>query len=201
MDLDFDYFSMVLAGVVRAITDDQMILEHQLNQANTKIDSKLIIRNRYTTNILGQLIYLGQNLTDASIQAIGLLEVLNKVDQGFSDEQIKTTINRDKPFVDVLADPKSLIAILRIVFCLMKGENLNNKKFKVDLRRRDGYVSVRIESGKIKSEPGYLKDVLGFMNYTLQPLGGSIHWISRSSIRVAFIRLRLSSQMPLGYNE
>lgn len=200
MDIDFDYFSLVLSGVARAITDDQMILEHQVTSSPTMIDSILVSRNRYNTNILSQLVNIGRNASDLKIQTVGLLEVLESVTKGFDQDQVRASINRTRPLVNILSDQKILITILKIIFCLMKVENLNNKNFSLNLRRREGYVSLRIEAAEIKSEPGYLEDVVGFINLILLPLGGSVRWLSKFSHRIVFIKFHLSSQMALRYN-
>ena len=112
MQLDFDYFSMVLAGVVRAVTDDQIVIDQAVSETTPKKLGKSILRNRYNTQVLSQLVYLGQYLGSSSAQAVGLLEAFEKALASLNAEEHKVSIDRNKPLVDVLADKNVLIAEL-----------------------------------------------------------------------------------------
>jgi len=200
MQLDFDYFSKVLAGTIRAITDDQLVLRHALELGDIKKLRLPILRSRYNTHLISQIIYIGQSLASCNAQAVGLMEGFEQALKSIDQNDIKVVIARDKPLVDVLADSSILVAILIILFCLIKLENINNKTIHVSLRRRDGYISIKFEGARVTKDLVYEDELVGFINMILRFFGGNIKWGRQSSKRVIFLRLHLSSQMPLRYN-
>lgn len=201
MNLDSEYLSLVLSGVVQSVTSDQILIEHALSDPSGKASPSLVLRNKYNTDLLNRIVFIGINIAAASSQAVSLLDCFEQTLKQFDSRQIAVRIERDKPLLDVLSDPKILVSIIGMVICLLKLENTSLKKIGVGLRRRGGYVSIRFTAGKVRTQLNYQKDLIDFINHILSYNGSRLSWSQKSLSRTAYLRLRLSNQMPLSYNE
>lgn len=200
MDNGYENLEHLLVEVVRSIASDQIILEHELSSKQLKPESAIIIRNKFNTMILAQLVYLIQNQSDSSVGAVSLLNCINKAALTFENSTLKLSIKRHKPLIDILADRKILISLLVIILALIKLENISIKKVEIDIRRRGPYVSIKFTSGLPKSSPAYLKPALNYIDYIMNKFSGKIDWRISAKKRVVFLRLSLSNQIPFDYN-
>ena len=200
MSIDFDFFSRVIAGIVRDIASDQIILEGNILSGCNNKTSKIILRNKLNIDILSQLAYMAQNISSSQMQASSLLKSIEFSTHPFDSKVLKFNIDRNKPLLDVLVDRDILVSVLRILFCLLKYENPQIKDLGISLRRRGGYVSMRVESAYPKIDIAYVEDLVTLINSVLGLYGAKLEWRVLSGKRIAYVRLLLAKQISLGYN-
>ena len=201
MPIDFEYLSSVMASVARDISADQIILEGLLSETTSQQKlSRIILRNKINIDVLSQITYIAQNMSASQIQPVSLIKAIEKSTDSFDKKNLSFKLERDRPLLDVLADKDILVAVLRVIFCLVKLESPKNKVIAIGLRRRGNYVSMRISGGAIEFGTSYLDDVSGLMNSILAIYGAKSEWRMQSQKRVVFLRLYLAKQITLGYN-
>ncbi len=207
MGIDFDYFSLVIASVVRRIASDQLIIEQGFISSKPsakwpKPSLKLVLqRNRFNIDLLSQLVYIGQNYSDLRGRVTSLIEAIESAVAGYDSSQLAIVLDRRKPLIDVIAEEHIITSVIRITLILIKLEDQKIKKVALTIRRRSGYVSIRFEGGRVGNTNFFTGDVVEFINMILAGYGGRIEWRAKALGRVVFVRLHLSNQIPFSYNE
>lgn len=200
MSVDFDYFSSVIASVTRDIASDQIILEGTILSGNKSKISKIVLRNKLNIDTLSQLAYIAQNLSSSQMRASSLLKAIEFATQPFDSKVLKFHIDRNKPLLDVLVDKDILVSTLRILFCLLKYESPQFKDVGISLRRRGGYVSMRVVSREPDVDISYADDLVALLNSILGLYGAKLEWKVLAGQRIVYVRLLLAKQISLGYN-
>ena len=200
MSVDFDYFSSVIASVARDIASDQIILEGTILSGNKSKISKIVLRNKLNIDTLSQLAYIAQNLSSSQMRASSLLKAIEFSTQPFDSKVLKFHIDRNKPLLDVLVDKDILVSTLRILFCLLKYESPKTKDVGISLRRRGGYVSMRVTSKEPDVDISYADDIVALINSILGVYGAKLEWKILAGQRIIYVRLLLAKQISLGYN-
>ena len=200
MTIDFDYFSSVIASVVRDIASDQIILESSILSGNKSRLSMIVLRNKLNIDILSQLAYIAQNLSSSQMRASSLLKAIEFSTQPFDSKVLKFHIDRNRPLLDVLVDKDILVSILRMLFCLLKYESPRAKDVGISLRRRGGYVSMRVASKDPDINISYTDDIVALINSLLGLYGAKLEWKILAGQRIIYVRLLLAKQISLGYN-
>lgn len=200
MPIDFDYFSSVIASVIRDIASDQIILESTILYGNKSKLSKIVLRNKFNIDILSQLAYIAQNLSSSQMRSSSLLKAIEFSTQPFDSKILKFHLDRNRPLLDVLVDKDILVSTLRILFCLLKYENPQTKEVDISFRRRGGYVSMRVSSKEPDIDISYIDDLIPLINSILGLYGARLEWKVLATQRIIYVRLLLAKQISLGYN-
>ncbi len=207
MGIDFDYFSLVIASVVRRIASDQLIIEQGFVPSKpsakwpTPSFNLVLQRNRFNIELLSQLVFIGQNYSDMRGGVTSLIEAIESAAAGHNSSGLAIALDRRKPLIDVIAEQHIIASIIRIILILIKLEDQKIKKVALTIRRRSGYVSIRFVGGKVGNTNFFSGDVVEFINMILAGYGGRLEWRVKASGRVVFVRLHLSNQIPFSYNE
>ena len=206
MALDYESFNLVVASIVRRITSDQLIIEHCLStdygdSANLSPNhNEIILRNKFNIDLLNQIIYIGQNIDSAEGTITSLMAAFDRAAQADRAAGIKITPNRNRPLLNVISDRDIIASVVKVIILLIILEDLSIKKIAIDLRCRSGYVSVRIKGGRVSDSMNFGVDIVEFINTLLIRHGGSLRWRKSGEMRLVYMRLSLSNQIPFSYN-
>lgn len=183
--------------MAQRIAADQIIQEGAITRlADQKVFERGIRRCQLHTRLLQLVLQINSEVAGGESQSVDLVKLLKQT-QLASEDIVRITIQRIKPMLNVLAEENSLYACFRIVAILLLLQDPRLKQININLRCRNGYVSVKFGGGRATNLQLLDKELISMIGVVLGSSGGSVSWSKKAEKRIVFIRLNLSSQLHL----
>lgn len=192
----YSQYDWVLSLLAQKIAADVMIQEGAISTLNdNKVFIKGLRRCQLHTRLL-QLILQARKSNLSESRSANLMDILQDT-RSASVDLVKVEIGRSKPMLNVLAGPDRLELCLRIIVLLILLNDPGVSRILISLRRRSGYVSVRLKGGKAANPQLLDRELIKLVGSTLQSDGARLAWQKDKNKTLVYIRLNLSSQLNL----
>lgn len=192
----YSQYDWVLSLLAQKIAADVMIQEGAISTLNdNKVFIKGLRRCQLHTRLL-QLVLQARKSNLSESRSANLMEILQDT-RSASVDLVKLEIERSKPMLNVLADPDRLELCLRIIILLMLLNDPGTNRILISLRRRSGYLSVRLKGGKAVNPQLLDRELISLVGSTLQSDGARLTWQKDKNKTLVYVRLNLSSQLNL----
>ena len=205
MNFDYDFYNLVLSEITARIATDQIVIEHEIDSVSAGETKKrlesTIRRNRVNIMLLSEFVFVGRQLADSPIGTNNLMDAIKIAELAFADAKVRVEKNRTKPLIDIIGDKKIISSLLKIVLALVVLEDNNLKKLSLSIRRRGDYVTLKVTGGKVVNHDLFLKDSASLAANLFNYYGARLRFLKQKEVRLVFLRMHLSNQMPLLYNK
>ena len=205
MNFDYDFYNLVLSEITARIATDQIVIEHEIKKSGDvktrrRLES-IIRRNRVNIMLLSEFVFVGRQFADSPMGTNNLMDAIKIAELAFADAKVELDKNRTKPLIDIIADKKIISSLLKIVMALVVLEDNNLKKLSLSIRRRGDYVTLKVTGGKVVNHDLFLKDSAALATNLFNCYGARLRFLKQKDMRLVFLRMHLSNQMPLLYNK
>lgn len=191
----YSQYDWALSLLAQRIAADVIIQEGAVTLKNNKVLKEGLKRCQLHTRLL-QLILQFRKIHLPERRSADIIELLQSASSSSADI-VPVMIERSKPMLNVLANPDRLEMCLRVVIILLLLEDPSLKRVLISLRCRTGYVSVKIQGGKVRNQQLLDKELIAVISSSLGQDRASIDWTDNNQHRIVYIRIYLSSQMNL----
>ncbi len=205
MNFDYDFYNLVLSEITARIATDQIVIENEIRKLDDGKSKRhlesIIRRNRVNIILLSEIVFVGRQFADSPVGTNNLMDAIKMAELAFADTKLRLDKNRTKPLIDIIGDKKIISSLLKIVFALLVLEDNNLKKLSLSIRRRGDYVTLKITGGKVLNHDLFLKDSAALTTNLFNFYGARLRFLKKKDMRLVFLRMHLSNQMPLLYNK